>query len=251
MSADTTPAPPISPPLVAVRWNELFPWLILFRAARVALMARVIALAVVGVLATQVGWSAIESVFWNAKQSPPLVRITQRPAPTPLQGLGAPGEGAAQEIREEPQAETGTGVESAATGESTPSWREMTAALTRPDVFESVDGQTCSGPLARGWAWIVQPLSRLYGAKSWGEWFALHLAGGWTIAVWALFGGAISRIAAIYLTRGEAISLVQATTEAVKKWPSTAGAPTCCYLALAVLAVPLLAAGAMIRLAAR
>ena len=44
-------------------WHEWFPWLILLRTVRVALMARVMALGALGIIATTLGWRAIGLVF--------------------------------------------------------------------------------------------------------------------------------------------------------------------------------------------
>ena len=43
-----------------VAWNELFPWLMLLRAVRIALMARVLVLGALGLIATTLGWWAID-----------------------------------------------------------------------------------------------------------------------------------------------------------------------------------------------
>src|SRR5262245_7805509 len=71
--------------VTAVRWTELFPWLILVRAARVALFVRVIVLAAAGVVLTQVGWSAIEGAMLPAEGVAPLARLTD-----PVPPLAAP-----------------------------------------------------------------------------------------------------------------------------------------------------------------
>ncbi|NOY29494.1 MAG: hypothetical protein GXP28_04740, partial [Planctomycetes bacterium] len=70
----------------------------------------------------------------------------------------------------------------------------------------SADVTALAGPLVRGWSWLAQPFIKLANRDAtWRQSLALSLSGIWTIAVWALFGGAISRIAAVYLTRGETL----------------------------------------------
>ena len=46
-----------------VAWNELFRWLVLLRAVRIALLARVLVLGAMGLIATTLGWWAIDYVF--------------------------------------------------------------------------------------------------------------------------------------------------------------------------------------------
>ena len=46
-----------------VAWGELFPWLMLVRSVRIALMARVILLATLGILATMLGWWLLAEIF--------------------------------------------------------------------------------------------------------------------------------------------------------------------------------------------
>ena len=242
-AAPSSPNLPGTASLGGVRWSELCPWLLLFRGLRVAFMARVILLAVAGVFVTQLGWQVIEALLWDSAAAPPLVRITDRHPASIIGEVGGATESSAgvdvlaqRDIRE---AEGPPGALA---------WEAMSASLRRPDVFETVDACPYAGPLARGWAWAVQPLTRLYGAKGWRAWFVLHLAGAWTIAVWALFGGAIARIAAIYLTRGETLGPITALRSAFFKWPSTAGAPACSYVAIAIAAVPLIVVGLLLRL---
>ena len=65
---ETKPTPLSHPVgvLHEIRWNEIFPWLILVRSWRVSLMFRVLLLAWVGVLLTNTGWSVIGSIFSDA-----------------------------------------------------------------------------------------------------------------------------------------------------------------------------------------
>src|SRR3954469_463800 len=49
-----------------VAWSELFPWLLLLRTVRIALLARVLVLGALGLVATMVGWSLITNLFLNS-----------------------------------------------------------------------------------------------------------------------------------------------------------------------------------------
>jgi hypothetical protein len=112
----------------------------------------------------------------------------------------------------------------------------------------ALQAQTFGGPLLRGWTWASQPFREMFRAGSFRRWFGMLLAGTWTIAVWALFGGAIARIAALYLAHGETIGPIAALKSAAFRWPSTAGAPTFALIALFMVALPLMIAGLVVRL---
>ncbi|HMO85590.1 MAG TPA: hypothetical protein PKC18_11800 [Lacipirellulaceae bacterium] len=197
--------------VTAVRWGDLCPWLLLVRGARVALFVRVIVLAAAGVLLTEWGWSALEAALLPAEGVAPLGRLTERPAPLPWQ-------------TSPPAADAG--------------WQP----------FDAVDGRGWSGPLVRGWAWAIQPLTRLGAAESFGAGVLYTLAGVWTMAVWSLFGGAIARIAAVHLTRRDLLGPAAALQSGVRWWPSTMSAPSFCFGVIAIFVALLVVGGLVLRL---
>jgi hypothetical protein len=198
--------------VTAVRWNDLCPWLLLVRAARVALLVRVIILATAGVLLTEWGWSAIEGVLLPDEPDQyvvPLDRLTDHPAPPLLNSPPVPH-------------------------------------TVHP--FDAVDRLGWSGPLVRGWAWAIQPLTYLAAADGWRASVAFALAGVWVLAVWALVGGAILRIAALYLTRGEILGPIAALQSSLSRWISAVAAPSFCLGVIAVFALLLMLGGLLIKL---
>src|SRR4051812_43957431 len=54
-----------------VAWSELFPWLMLLRSVRIALMARVLVLGAAGLFLTVVGWGLIWEAF--SSSSDPVI----------------------------------------------------------------------------------------------------------------------------------------------------------------------------------
>src|SRR6266480_2961664 len=54
-----------------VAWSELFPWLMLLKSVRIALMARVLLLGAAGIIATTVGWWLLAEVF--SRSTDPVV----------------------------------------------------------------------------------------------------------------------------------------------------------------------------------
>ena len=192
--------------LTSVRWASLFPWLLLVRAARVAVMLRVIALAVVGVAATYGGWRLIDSL---QPESPALVNLEA--APHELHRLGMP-----------PLPAIG-------------------------DTFAPIEADTLLGPFVAAWRWYAQPFVVMLQAAGWGAWFSGALAGAWLIAVWGLFGGAIARIAGVYLTYGETLGPLAALRAAARKWLAAVGALLLVAVAVAVVALPLVLVGLLLR----
>jgi hypothetical protein len=185
-------------------WNECCRWFILVRAARVALLVRVILLALVGVVLTELGWNLVVRLVDEPALAGVLEPEAAAPAPGAEMAVDASGDVALQAI---------------ATG----------------------------SPLVRGWAWPMQPLTQLYRADGARQWIGCILAGLWSIAVWALFGGAIARIAAVYLAYGETIGPIAALRASLSRWPSTAGAPLLVLGAILLLALPLAVAGLLLR----
>ncbi len=197
-----------------IRWNEIFPWLILVRALRVSLLLRVLVLASIGVVLTQWGWATIEGVFSDS--------------PVGLQRL------------------TDTRPQSALT---TTSPSPIPSTQENISEFRAFTEGTNSGPLLRGWTWLTKPFVLLANREtSWQRSWVLSLCGVWAILVWSLFGGAISRIAAVYLTRGETLSPIAAMQAALAKWVTTAGAPIIALAGAAALALPLVIDGLFLRL---
>ena len=225
--------------LTSVRWTELFPWLLLVRAARVALMVRVLALALVGVILTQLGWSAIDNLLFKLPPELELTQLTDRPPPRlwgPSMELYLQNPNAAV------AGETSVIVDGA-------SLRRVIAERLNPSgLFEAVDARRYAGPAVRGWAWAMQPFARMVDSEGWRRWSSYLLSGVWSLAVWAWFGGAIARIAALYLARGETIGPVEALTASATKLLSAIGSPVFCLIIIGVLGVLLALAGLMIRL---
>jgi len=180
--------------LHTIRWNELCPWLILVRATRVALMVRVLLLALIGVMLTQAGWSVLNE--------------------------GPEGRQFRLEIAND---------------------------QAIPDSLGEIELEGI-GPLVAGWRWAIQPLTRLFVATTWTDAALFALAGVWVMAVWSLLGGAIARIAALYLTRGETLGPLAAIEASAMHFLSTIGAPAITFVGLVIMSLPLTLAGLIVRL---
>ena len=96
---------------------------------------------------------------------------------------------------------------------------------------------------------LAEPFRRLFVQKIGWDQILFYLAGGfWTLLVWCLFGGAITRIAAMRLGRQERVGLRDALTFARPKWTSYFAAPVLPLLAITCLGLPLMAIGIVMRL---
>ena len=105
-----------------------------------------------------------------------------------------------------------------------------------------------AGPLLQAWRWVTQPFRLLADRKiSWQSSLLMVTHGLWTIGVWGIFGGAIARIAALYLTREETLGPLVALRDAATVWPSTTGAPVIALLVATAMAVPLLLLGFLLQ----
>ncbi len=202
--------PPSVGTLYEIRWREVCPWLILVKALRVTLLVRVLLLALVGMLLTQWGWAGIDRLF-----SIDVVPASRLDDESLLLTKGV-------------------------LSHSAPS-----SSIGR----ETLLLQRESGTFLHGWYWLTEPFLRLMDrGLGWQSVLDILLYGLWGIVVWGLFGGAIARIAAVYLTRGETLGVWVALRAAMTVWPGTTGAPVIVLLGGAAMAVPLVLLGLLLQM---
>lgn len=212
------PKRPPAGALYEIRYSEICPWLILVRSLRVSLLLRVLVLALLGVVLTQLGWAVLDKVF--PESAAHLEPITHQPAKEVTIGPLLVSPDASTAISELP------GIQ----------------------IKDALPKRLAFGPLVRAWGWLTSPFLRsISQSAAWGECLVLMLSGLWAVAVWAVFGGAISRIAALHLTRGEMLGPSKALGEAVSKWAGTAGGPIITLVAATILALPLVLVGLLLR----
>jgi hypothetical protein len=91
---------------------------------------------------------------------------------------------------------------------------------------------------------FVRPFWRVFDATISYRELAYYLFGGlWMLAVWSFFGGAIVRMAAVFLGREERIGLREAFIHARRKLGSHIAAPLLPLIGVVLLATPLIALG--------
>ena len=172
-----------------IAWLELCPWLSLVRAVRLAFAPRMILLGAAGLVAMTFGWRLIGTMF-SAMPVPPWPWIAEPIVQSePVDDLL------------QPQSSPVVGRES----------RDLQHLL--------------SGPVMTAAA-LVQPFSRLF-QRDTGAWSCVYwlLCALWSLAVWAAFGGAMTRIAALALARESRLGLLGGLRFGIAKWPAYFFAP--------------------------
>ena len=115
-----------------------------------------------------------------------------------------------------------------------PSERPVNPWATGPDVgvFGEADLTAPLGVIDKGFRGVIRPVTELAGtaimvgaAPTNTVMFHNLCRLVWAVLVWALIGGAITRIAAVQVAREEKIGLLEAVKFAVRKYPSYLGAP--------------------------
>lgn len=209
-----------SPKIRDVAWNELFPWLILLRSIRIALLARVLVLGAVGLIGTWLGWRVITDAF--PETTDPIVKswstatlaFWQRPADL------APTD-----------AWVNTSPHSAV---------EILDSAANPTLFRA--------PLTI-WLYLTRPFVELFHPDLTVPGFIfLLICIIWELVVWGLVGGAITRIAALKFTRDEAPGPVAALKHSLGKLPSYSLPPLIAMGGTALFTLQLVVLGLFMRL---
>ena len=79
------------------------------------------------------------------------------------------------------------------------------------------------------------------------DFFSLLLSAVWSLAVWAYFGAAISRVAAVQLASGEQVGWAAALRWARAKWLAYFSAPVLPMLGVALIVLPILVLGLLMK----
>jgi hypothetical protein len=194
--------------LRAVAWQEIFPVLHLFSALRIALHFRLLVLAALALVGTIAGWRVIGELFSDTDHAELLAQIDAN---------------------------------------RTWPW-ESTISVTPIGQFLSLETWKREAPLLRAWNSISQPFVEIYRADAslvqWTYWLSCAL---WSLVIWAFFGGAITRIAAVSFARQENVSWSQVAGFVRPRWPSYFAAPLMPILATFLAALLLAVLGLIAR----
>jgi hypothetical protein len=200
-----------------VAWSELFRWLLLLRAVRIALMARVLVLGAAGLIFTTLGWWGIDYLF--SASTDPVIHgeVWQRTVSDWLWN-------------------------------TSPEFSILTSARSADALFMHVATGLAEAPVSL-WLFLTRPFINLFDGNLTPIGFLYFaLCGIWELLVWGLFGGAIARIAALKFTRDEAPDLPGALRHAANKLTSYSMAPLLALGGAAVFGVQLVVLGLIMRL---
>ncbi len=230
----------------SVSWRDVCPWTLLFRVFRLSVSLQILLLALLGTSAVSAGWRITATMFLTDTSDGN--KVVERFVDVVTRW---PGQAVESDTVQLPSEVTRSGemvLEFAANSQGPGQYRPM------------VDGgnQLVSAPQLARLAPVIQrtpaygliePFRRVFMHRiGWGELF-FYLAGGfWTLLVWSLFGGAITRIAVVRLGRDERVGLRESLDFARRKLLSFLGAPLLPLLAIVLLGLPLILLGLLMRL---
>lgn len=233
--------------LHSVDFREIFPWLHLFRGLRIALELKKMVLAAAGVVLMMVGWAAVG--WFLEERGVPAPGIEPAAAPT---ASAAPTKGAANEIE--------GGLETALAAEKPRLLARPAIALpwgaAPAEASDDVYRSPLHGGMSGGWPtsfWLVfEPIRHLVFPvalmfSSTGSTFGGLLLVVWTLLVWGIFGGAITRIAAVQVSRDGKIGPLEALRFAAGRYFNYVSAPVLPFLGVLVIVVLCLLGGLLAR----
>lgn len=232
--------------LRSVSWRDVCPWTLLFRTFRLSISIQVLVLALIGGCAVTAGWRIADRVFLSEASAtqPHVEQFVRHVATWPGRLHGAPVATETLsdlgEVSSSPPIRLGNanrGAYHAPIDGGQPMF---------PEVDLSYLQSVVQGTPAYA---LVEPFRRLFmHSIGWDQFFFYSLGGLWTLVVWSLFGGAITRIATVKLGREERVGLRESIDFARRKWASFFGAPLLPLVAVGIFGLPLMLSGVFMRL---
>jgi len=223
-----------------VVWQDRCPWLILLRTPRIAISARVLLFAAAAVVTVTAGWHVIGLSFSGTSDE--LVQGWRDQYGT------WPWTTVAPDLEDAP-------VDTA--DDDDPAGKVAGHDASRWTVEEVLQGEARVGrwlviePVSSVWQSMSNPFVQLFRSDLTVVGLAyLLLCCLWAVVVWALFAGAITRIAALALAREETLGPRAAIVHAAGKWHHYALAPLLPLLGILLVAGPLLVMGLLMRIPA-
>jgi len=196
----------------AISWRDLCPWLIIFRSFGLALRGSILLAATVAVLITPLGWKLANVAFIGQEtrdEDPAFASQAEQLGRWPSVVIGASGE-------------------------------RPPTVVSRPPSLGDLAGGLWNAPslAAEAFHHITLPLRGLFSTGLTTQQTAYYVFGGlWTLAIWAFFGGLITRMAAVELGREERITLKEAVIFAGRKYVSYLFAPLSPLFVLIVITI--------------
>lgn len=220
-----------------IAWLDLFPWLLLVRAFRVSIQPGHLLLSAAGVLLTVIGWWTLARVF-GGTQEQPLAEWLPAYRSCPWIEPGESAEEAWLGIEPGDRVEAPRLVPERAILPSHPVWHPGPPQI----------GEYPGNPFLGAWQQLRAPFRQLFDRDLGVAGLAfLLLCCLWAAAVWGLFGGAITRRAALQFGREESIGLKAALRYAAGKWRSYFASPLLPLFGVFACACPIFVLGFLMR----
>lgn len=203
--------------LRTIAWRELLPWLLIFRTFWLSLSIPLLLLATAGVVVQPLGWQLSDLLFLDDKleaESPQLREVNNTLSAWPAQLAGSP------------------------------LLRRLTSSTSLRGLVAPGEGDYASV-----FDTLSFPFVSLFNRTLHLSTFAYFLFGGlWTLALWAMIGGAITRVAVVYLGLEERVSARDALVYTCKRYVQYFVSPLYPLLGIVLLALPIALLGLLMLL---
>ncbi|MCA9219806.1 MAG: hypothetical protein KDA71_05730 [Planctomycetales bacterium] len=223
------------------RWREHCPWLILLQTFSLAISMPILFCGTAGALLTPIGWRLSEVLFIGdvvdddrlSAAGPVLQPLMNRNAHWPF-----PADVDGDEL-------------DTVRGDALHAWPYFEAVHPTAEAFPQPLPwimQRLPGNSGTVYWRFVEPFRTMFRAGLNVREFAYLVFGClWTVAVWAFFGGVITRIAVVRLGREEPMNFKTAVGYVLRKWRSYFAAPFMPLIGIFLIALPLALCGLLMR----
>ena len=195
--------------ITSVAWTEICPWLIIFRAFRLAIRARFLIISAVAILATTAGWDVLGRLFANIDDPHLQQSIAVITSP-----------------------------------ENCP-WTALTSMV--PDSPRYPNPQA-GNSITAAWTQLSAPFQRMFNLEvSLAETAFWLFCGLWAVLIWSFAGGAITRTAAVQLAAEEKLGWSAMCGYVLARWRSYFMAPVLPLLGVLLVTIPILLLGLLLR----
>ncbi len=206
--------------LRSVVWTQVFPWLIIARVFRIAVSARMLILGAAGILLMLNYWALLATVFTVPERDRPWI---------------APADGCPWLAIDHAVADH---------------WTEQLARDVSPPLPSDARGSAgvLDTSFFGAWRQFSAPMVAMFSLDaSVSDVAVLLLAAFGSLAIWAFFGGAMARIAAVHLACDEYVGLAAALRFACRKWVPLFAAPLIPACGIVAAGAPLWVLGLLLR----
>lgn len=207
--------------LRSVVWTQVFPWLIIARVFRIAVSARMLILGAAGLLLMLNYWALLVTVF----------TVPERDRPWLAPANGCPWLAVDHAVADH--------------------WTDQLARDTAMPInlaVRSSGGGALDTSFFGAWRQLSAPMVAMFTLDaSVSDVAVLLLAAFGSLAIWAFFGGAMARIAAVQLTCDDHVGLIAALRFACQKWLPLFAAPLIPACGIVAAGAPLWVLGLLLR----